>query len=78
MPSAILSSKGWIVIPVELRNKYKLRAGDELQIVDYGGILAVVPKLKDPIKSSLGLLKSSKSLCAALLAERSKERKRGK
>jgi AbrB family looped-hinge helix DNA binding protein len=71
-----ISNKGWVVIPAELRKKYKLKPGDEMQIVDYGGVLALVPNKKDPVKEGLGLLKSKESLTQALLKERAAERKR--
>ena len=38
-----ISSKGWVVIPAELRKKYDLHSGRAVQIVDYGGVLALVP-----------------------------------
>ncbi len=38
-----LSQKGWIVIPAALRKKYNLKAGDLVQIVDYGGVFGIVP-----------------------------------
>jgi len=34
-----ISSKGWVVIPAELRKKYHLMPGTEVLIVDYGGVL---------------------------------------
>jgi len=34
-----ISSKGWVVIPAELRKKYHLTPGTEVLIVDYGGVL---------------------------------------
>jgi AbrB family looped-hinge helix DNA binding protein len=38
-----ISSKGWVVIPADLRKKYGLKPGDAVNIVDYGGVLALVP-----------------------------------
>jgi AbrB family looped-hinge helix DNA binding protein len=38
-----LSQKGWVVIPATMRNKYGLKPGANLQVVDYGGVLAIVP-----------------------------------
>ena len=35
-----ISSKGWVVIPAELRRKYNLTPGAEVRVVDYGGVLA--------------------------------------
>jgi AbrB family looped-hinge helix DNA binding protein len=76
MLTATISSKGWIVIPVELRKKYSLNAGDQVRLVDYGGVLAIIPAMKDPVRGARGLLKGEKSLTQALLAERAKERER--
>ena len=75
MPLTI-SSKGWVVIPADLRKKYNLTPGTEVVIVDYGGVLAIVPAMKDPIKEGRGLLKGLPSLTKDLLEERKKERKR--
>ena len=36
---AIVSEKGWIVIPAELRKKYNLHPGAEVSVVDHGGSL---------------------------------------
>lgn len=70
-----ISSKGWVVIPAKLRKKYHLHPGRTVNIVDYGGVLALVPVSDDPIGQSAGLLyKPNDSLTQALLAERSKEK----
>jgi AbrB family looped-hinge helix DNA binding protein len=71
-----LSQKGWVVIPASLRAKYGLKAGAILKVVDYGGVLAIVPRLKNPIDDGAGMLQGGKSLTQALLDERGEERKR--
>jgi len=76
--SVTVSKRGGVVIPAHLRKKYNLRAGAEVQVVDYGGVLALVPKLSDPIRQAAGMLKGRRSLTAALLAERRKEKARGR
>lgn len=73
-----ISNKGWVVIPAELRKKYSLEPGSEVTLVDYGGVLAIVPALKDPSKEAAGMLKGGASLTKSLLAEHQKERKRGR
>jgi AbrB family looped-hinge helix DNA binding protein len=73
-----ISEKGWIVIPAELRKKHDLRPGTEMQVVDYGGVLALVPKLQDPVYQAAGMLKGGKSLRRALLAQHRAERRREK
>ena len=71
-----LSQKGWVVIPAALRRKYGLKPGANLQVVDYGGILALVPAFKDPVRDSAGLLKGTDSLTAAIVEEHRQERQR--
>jgi AbrB family looped-hinge helix DNA binding protein len=64
-----ISDKGWVVIPADLRKKYNLKPGSEVRIVDYGGVLAIIPAMQDPIKQAANLLKSEKNLTDALLEE---------
>jgi AbrB family looped-hinge helix DNA binding protein len=72
--TATVSSKGWIVIPVEYRRKYDIGSGDVLKIIDYGGILSMVPVSKNPVKEAFGIFKGKVSLCTLLTVERDKER----
>ena len=71
-----VSEKGWVVIPAELRRRHNLRPGTQVQVVDYGGVLALVPKLQDPVNQAAGMLKGRKSLRRALLAEHRAELRR--
>jgi len=72
-----ISPKGWVVIPAELRKKYHLHPGQVVQVVDYGGVLALVPAAADPICHAAGLLHTPEdSLTEALLAERAAEKAR--
>ena len=73
-----VSAKGRVVIPAELRRKYNLHPGAEVSVVDYGGVLALVPTLAQPVRHAAGMLKGSKSLTRALLAEHRRERARGR
>jgi bifunctional DNA-binding transcriptional regulator/antitoxin component of YhaV-PrlF toxin-antitoxin module len=73
-----LSQKGWVVIPAVLRKKYGLRTGASLQVVDYGGVLAIVPGFKDPVKEGAGILKGDNSLTRLTVEEHRRELERGK
>ena len=73
-----LSQKGWVVIPAILREKYGLKPGANLQVVDYGGVLSIVPAFKDPIKAGAGILKGGESLTQAVVEEHRQELERGK
>ena len=54
-----VSSKGWVVIPAELRRKYGLTPGTQVRLVDYGGVLALIPLPDDAIAQAAGSLKAS-------------------
>ena len=73
-----VSEKGWVVIPAELRKKYNLHPGTEVSVVDYGGVLALIPAMKKPIRQAAGMLKGRTSLTRALLTEHRRERTRGR
>ena len=57
----------------ELRKKYNLEPGSEVYVVDYGGVLALVPAHENPIEVGAGLLKGETSLTEALVEEHRKE-----
>ena len=73
---AKVSAKGWIVIPAALRKKYGIVPGDEVSVVDYGGVLTLVPTLADPVSAGMGFLKGKGRLTDALLEERRADRLR--
>lgn len=65
----VISNKGWVVIPAGLRKKYNLAPGSQVRIVDYGGVLTLVPALSDAVAQAAGMVKGAASLTDALLAE---------
>ena len=73
MTVATVSSKGWVVIPADLRKKYGLDAGSRVMVVNYGGVLALIPSMSNPVAESAGMLKGGPSLVGALLRERAEE-----
>ena len=66
-------SKGQIVIPAEIRKRCHIEPGTEIQIMEYGGIIYLIPPVKDPIHAACGLLPSKPSLSQRLLKERKEE-----
>jgi AbrB family looped-hinge helix DNA binding protein len=66
-------SKGQIVIPAEIRKRYHIEPGTEIQIMEYGGIIYLIPSVEDPIKAACGILPSEPSLSEKLVRERKKE-----
>jgi AbrB family looped-hinge helix DNA binding protein len=76
MYTAKVSTKGWVVIPKDLRKKYGLEKGTQVQVVDYGDVLALIPLPDDPVEALHGMLEGGPSLTADLLEERARERSR--
>jgi AbrB family looped-hinge helix DNA binding protein len=66
-------SKGQIVIPAEMRKRYHIKPGTELQIMEYGGMIYIIPPDENPLKTATGLLPSKPSLSALLVRERKAE-----
>lgn len=76
MPTLTVSSKGWVVIPAEYRKKYDVQPGSQVEIVDYGGGMSLIPSLRHPVRDGRGMLKGRTSLTRSLLKERTREVKR--
>ncbi len=66
-------AKGQIVIPAEIRKRYRIEPGTEMQIMEYGGIIYLIPPVDDPIKEACGILPAKPSLSEKLLKERKNE-----
>ena len=66
-------AKGQVVIPAEIRKKYHIEPGTEMQIMEYGGIIYLVPPVQDPVTAACGILPSRPSLSNRLLKERESE-----
>lgn len=66
-------AKGQIVIPAPIRKRYRIEPGTRIQIMEYGGIIYLVPPVEDPIRAACGLLPAKPSLSQKLLRERRKE-----
>jgi AbrB family looped-hinge helix DNA binding protein len=69
--------KGQIVIPAELRRKYKITEKTRIVIVDNGDEIILRPITPDAIKKLRGVLKGSGAL-QILMEERKKDREKGK
>lgn len=79
MAVVTVSQKGWVVIPVALRNKYHWHTGDRVKVVDYGGVVSLVPVLDHPEEEGIGALRvRGRSLLKALKRARMNERRREK
>ena len=72
MPAVKTLAKGQIVIPAKLRKKYHIRPGVPLELLEYGGVIYLIPPVADPVAAAVGSLPRKPSLAKALLRERKK------
>lgn len=73
MTIATVSAKGAVYIPRELRERYGLRKGAKVHVIAYGGVLTIVPALRDPIHQTRGMFAVGSSLTEALLKARAED-----
>ncbi|RIK13363.1 MAG: AbrB family transcriptional regulator [Anaerolineae bacterium] len=76
MTASIVSAKGWVVIPREIRERYGIRKGTRIRFVDYGGVVRLIPEPGDALEALeaiSGKFADEPSLTADLLAERALE-----
>ena len=70
--ASVLSKKGWIVIPKEIRERHGMKPGDKIEVVAVGGTIALIPVPDDPIAAARGFLKGGPSL-KKMLEEKRRE-----
>ncbi len=76
MDTAAVSSKGQIVIPAKLREKYGIKAGTRMSICDVKGELRMVPITEGTIDENVGFLGTKGKLLKALMREKAEEHRR--
>jgi AbrB family looped-hinge helix DNA binding protein len=67
--------KGQIVIPAELRRKYRIKAGTKINVIDTGEAILLKPVTEESLKQLQGRLKG-KGVLKSLLEERHKDAER--
>lgn len=73
MAKVKILSKGQLVIPSDLRKKYRISPGTEMQLMDYNGVLFLIPPVEEPLSAACGSLPSRPSLTGQLLKDRQKD-----
>ena len=74
MPVVKTSSKGQVVIPIEIREKLGIKPGQMVNLKLEGEKAVITPLPEDPIKALRGSLKGKPSLTKALPKDRKKVR----
>jgi AbrB family looped-hinge helix DNA binding protein len=76
---ATLTSKGQLVIPVELRRKHKIKAGTKIRLLeDQFGRIVLLPLTEDYIDRVRGMLADGPDLLASWEKEHREEGKHDK
>ncbi|MBI5789296.1 MAG: AbrB/MazE/SpoVT family DNA-binding domain-containing protein [Candidatus Schekmanbacteria bacterium] len=73
MATVKILSKGQVVIPAQIRKRYNMKTGSKLQLMEYRGIIYLIPPVDNPIEAACGILPAKPSLSAKLLEERKKD-----
>lgn len=76
---SVVTTKGQVVIPVDLREKYAIQKGTKVHFAEENGRIYLVPLNDKLIDKYYGILKSDSSkgsVTKALLEERRKEKQR--
>ncbi|AIY89237.1 AbrB/MazE/SpoVT family DNA-binding domain-containing protein [Geoglobus acetivorans] len=68
-----ISTKGQVVLPAEIRKKYNIEAGKEIEILDFGGEIVIVPI---PETRGRGFVKFRRMLDEILAEYREEEKRR--
>jgi AbrB family looped-hinge helix DNA binding protein len=71
MTTVKVSSKGQIVLPKAIREKFGIKEGDELEVLDFGNEIVIVPVKKDI--ELMGILKFDKPLKEIMREVRAEE-----
>ena len=73
MPVVQMSPKGQILIPKKLREKYGVRPGAKVQLIETPEGIVITTAPQDPIAAACGFLQGSFSLTEDLREEHRKE-----
>lgn len=74
MNTTIVTTKGQIVIPAEIRKKYGIEVGTKIRFDVEDGDIKLIPITEEVIKNNIGMLKSKGKLLKVLLKEKEIER----
>jgi AbrB family looped-hinge helix DNA binding protein len=73
--SSKVTSKGQVVIPKKLRDKYGIRTATAIRWIEKDQGILMVPESEDPIMAARGMLKGS-GILKAFMKEKSREKQK--
>ena len=69
-----VTSRGQTVVPAKIRRSHRIEPQTQLEWIDDGETIRVIPLPEDPVRAARGI---SKGLRRQLVEERQRERQRG-
>jgi AbrB family looped-hinge helix DNA binding protein len=76
MTTTVVTTKGQIVIPSEIRRKLNIKKGTKFYVEERGDEIVLKPITPEYFKKIAGILQTKGKLSKALLDERAKDRER--
>ncbi len=76
MTTAVVTSKGQIVIPAAIRKHLNIKKGVRLSVYEQGNRIVLQPLTREYFASMAGMVKSKGSLTALLFEEKVMEKRR--
>ncbi len=73
---AKVSTKGWIVIPADLRKRHGLKPGTLVEFREQDDKIFIIPRVSDVVEELYGKLSGETSLTKILLEDRAKDLER--
>lgn len=74
MNTAIVTTKGQIVIPSKIRRRHNIKSGTKLCILEKGDQILLQPLTNEYFEKMAGILKTKGKLTKALLEERARDK----
>ncbi len=76
MKYSSVTTKGQVVIPSKLRNKYGIKTGTKIQFVEEDGSIKLIPLTPEIVDKNIGTFRTKGKLLKALMKEKQLERER--
>jgi len=74
MNTAVVTTKGQVVIPAKFRRKFGIKIGTKIQFTEEDGELKLFPITEETIDENIGILKTRGKLLKKLHDEKKSER----
>ena len=74
METAVITSKGQVVIPVKIRRRYGMKNGSKVAFIEQGDKVMIQPLDKDYFNKLAGILDEKGKMLKSLMEDKKKER----